>query len=673
MTGTSSPVCSLVLAAFMLCLSIAPAFGGEPVGGLPRIHTGKGLWWNFFGINDAAAELGGLYTSSYFDSAHKTLLGFPGSPRDLAEQDLIVLANVGANAVPPKLHPALKEFVENGGALFILGGRMSLDSGGFADSGLADILPCELKGKGRKKAEEPLILEPGPGAKDMLSADLCWQMEPRAYYFHDLEPKPGASVLMKAGEKPLLIVGSFGRGRVAVLGLSVEGDPPANELAFWEWPDLPRLMAAVCRGLIEAPETADEDTARSLEMEQLDGKLKSLSVPDGTGEAGRDKALAALAPDCRDSARAFALLGALSTFQSPPSRRLVNAVAEAVRPFAASAPIDVVETLIASGDPGKAELGLRVLGMARPAGAGERLARAAGQGLAGLQDSLFLAASGASLVDSASIMTMGGTDERVRLGAIMALGDLGDKAYIRTLAGATREFAGKRQMPPDIQETADANESAYQESLVSRVKLGDKSAMAPLLATALENENATEDYKNARDHLMRAHSKDKVLHRLIANCAAALPVYAERQDAVRRVLTSVPYELAQEIVTFLVANDDLRLSSFARASLAPSSARVPDLKTAEALLPLVEKGRCPDQRLLAFRIIADLKNLELTRRLENAMIMLASEGDTADLAFALNRVTELSPSVREKVLSAAAAHSNADIRRLAGLFKVSGN
>ncbi len=217
-------------------------------------------------------------------------------------------------------------------------------------------------------------------------------------------------------------------------------------------------------------------------------------------------------------------------------------------------------------------------------------------------------------------MTMGGTDERVRLGAIMALGDLGDKAYIRTLAGATREFAGKRQTPPDITETADANESAYQESLIARVKLGDKSAVAPLLATALKNEDSAEDYKNARDHLMRAHSKDKYMHRLIGHCAAALPIYAERQAAIRRVLMSAPYELAPEIVEFLVANNDLRLSSFALAALTPSAARVPDRKTAEALLPLVEKGKRPDQRLLAFRLIADLKDKELTQQLGSIMV-----------------------------------------------------
>jgi hypothetical protein len=68
----------------------------------PVIHIAKGLWWDFFGLRDATAELGGaVVTSSYHASGQygRTLNGFPESWRDLADHHLVAIANVDAQAL----------------------------------------------------------------------------------------------------------------------------------------------------------------------------------------------------------------------------------------------------------------------------------------------------------------------------------------------------------------------------------------------------------------------------------------------------------------------------------------------------------------------------------------------------------------------------------------------
>ena len=47
----------------------------------------------------------------------------------------------------------VKEFVRDGGALAMFGGARAFDSGGYAESGLKDVLPVELDGKGRYETQ----------------------------------------------------------------------------------------------------------------------------------------------------------------------------------------------------------------------------------------------------------------------------------------------------------------------------------------------------------------------------------------------------------------------------------------------------------------------------------------------------------------------------------------
>ena len=54
--------------------------------------------------------------------------------------------------------------------------------------------------------------------------------------------KPGATVALKVGDKPLLVSGAHGKGKVAVWLGAPLGDPPANTTPYWESPGWPGFL-----------------------------------------------------------------------------------------------------------------------------------------------------------------------------------------------------------------------------------------------------------------------------------------------------------------------------------------------------------------------------------------------------------------------------------------------
>ena len=62
------------------------------------------------------------------------------------------------------------------------------------------------------------------------------------YYRHTFIPKPDATVQLMAADNPVIVSHTFGKGRVVAIGLTVNGDPPTDALAFWDWPEWPRVL-----------------------------------------------------------------------------------------------------------------------------------------------------------------------------------------------------------------------------------------------------------------------------------------------------------------------------------------------------------------------------------------------------------------------------------------------
>ena len=607
---------------------------------------------------------GAIVTSSYQSRGRggNRMRRFPPKWETLSAHNLVILANADARSISTLERALLEEFVTNGGSLLVCGGPFAFQRGGYRQTAFDRLLPCLTPGKNRLKAEGGLVMRPTEAAENVLPADLAWDMVPRVYYYHPAEPKPGARVFVTAADHPLLIGWEIGKGRVAALAASAEGDPPADQLAFWEWGDMPRLMAAVCQWLILPPRP---ETAWVI-SDEIREQLEQLLIPSpGNRGAKRQRELRMLLSRCRDLAFAQEILVTASLADRTPDRRFVEAAAAAVRPFAGKELAEDALALMDAGDAGKAALGIRVLGMCRSPRAGARIQRFLEEGIEALEqgdDDGF---------DMGGILAAGPDqgiigNERIKLAAVLALGDLGDPAMVAPLRKVTAEFAKKRQGYTQINEQSDLNENVYQQSLASRCRLGDGTAAAPFLGAIVKNSVDIEAFQNALD-IMLVNKNDKHLLHMRRLAGKRLPVLHRRQSLCLEMLARAPYALATDFARELARRGNPDLLPYAYAALTPNPSREPTTETARAMLSLLRESPVPELRLLAFRMAADRKDPETDRLVVSILVDLAGSPDVAVARFALRRAPQLGGEARAAVIEAARKHPDADVRRLATL------
>jgi len=644
-----------------------PDFWSFPAPTPPRIHIAKGLWWDFFGVSEAISELGGAFVSvSYHGKGQwgTSLRYFPSSWQGMMGHNVVILANVDAAALRARGRLLIEVFVTNGGALLVLGGPFAFKRGGYQHTALEKLLPCQMVGRGRQKAEGGFIMKPTDAAKEILPDDLSWQLDPRLYYYHTLEAKPEARVLVTAEEKPIVATWETGKGRVAVIAATAEGMSGPDQLAFWEWGDMPRLVAAVCQWLVSIP----RDEKPVVMDEEARKQLEKLAMPNpGEKESDRQRLLAKLLLKCRDKTFAREILSTVNNAESDPSRRFVEAVSRTVRPFVDEEFSEEAEALIESGVTGKAALGLRILGLCRSEDAGGTLACFLEKGTdafsAGGDVDDLLGTGGGLSVDAGLEI---GANERLKLAAVFGLGDLGDRDYLRPLQKATREFSKKRQLLTEATDVPDLNESTYQQSLAARCRLGDPKAAGPFLDAILRNEEEVEQFLNAFD-VMLVNKDDKKLMNMRKVGRIRLPILHRRQVLCMKMLRKVPYSLAGQFAKELAKRSHPILTSFGFAALSPSADRELTADVAKSMLPLISDCRIAELRRFTCRLVLDLQDPGATAQLTEMLAEVAADTDPVSARFALRAVSRLQQKDRVPVISAGMKHPDEKIRRLARL------
>jgi uncharacterized membrane protein len=158
--------------------------------------------------------------------------GFPSTSDELFTYQGLIIGSVEADYFTPAQRALINQFVDRrGGGLLLLGGRMSLADGGWAASGLADLLPVILPGHKGTFHREHATVELSSAGADSIICRLAedpehnqarWKKLPYLADYQDPgAPKPGAAELveMNAGGRklPLLVTENYGRGRSAVL------------------------------------------------------------------------------------------------------------------------------------------------------------------------------------------------------------------------------------------------------------------------------------------------------------------------------------------------------------------------------------------------------------------------------------------------------------------------
>lgn len=213
----------------------------------------------------AALEAGGWEVT--YQPAHVAAREFPFTVEDLATYDVVLLSDIGANTL--LLHPdtftrskvlpnrlaAIRDYVAAGGGFIMVGGYLTFQGidakGQYAGSPAEEALPVTLmRSDDRVEAPQgtvPKVVAAGHAVVSGLPTE--W---PALLGYNRLEAKPGSEVIARVGDDPLLVAGTFGKGR----GVAFASDcgPHWAPPPFVEWDGYQRLWTQMAdwAGGIEA-------------------------------------------------------------------------------------------------------------------------------------------------------------------------------------------------------------------------------------------------------------------------------------------------------------------------------------------------------------------------------------------------------------------------------------
>ena len=220
------------------------------------------------GVHDFREALEAEGHSVQHQPCHVAADHFPDTPAELADLDVVVLSDIGSNTLllPTRTFDqaevsanrlvTLRDWVSTGGALAMVGGYLSFQGieakANYRSTALAEVLPVELEvGDDRQEAPEGCAITT-TGLDHPITAGLeaVW---PPVLGFQRLTPKPDAQVLATIEENAVLVVGTFGRGRV--LAFATDIGPHWAPKEFVEWEGFRQLWGGAMRWL------AGEDSA----------------------------------------------------------------------------------------------------------------------------------------------------------------------------------------------------------------------------------------------------------------------------------------------------------------------------------------------------------------------------------------------------------------------------
>lgn len=269
------------------------------------------------------------------DPSELALIPFPTDElfrQHLTSFDLILLQDFdyGPYQMAPYL-PLIRDYVQKGGGLAMIGGSLSFDGGGYAETALAELLPVRMRAQdpaGAQVVEGAFVPEVVSGLVHHPLLELYPDPAQTLAAFRTLEPLVGANALLglregalalldhpraktaKGERMPVLSVGTFGRGRVLAFATDTSwhwsmpsagkgGDPSVYD-RFWD-----RAIRWLTRDPLLEPSTIASDSesygldarmaitglARDASYRPLRHTELTLALLDGEGERRAEQAL----------------------------------------------------------------------------------------------------------------------------------------------------------------------------------------------------------------------------------------------------------------------------------------------------------------------------------------------------------------------------------------------
>lgn len=203
-----------------------------------------------------ALESGGWEVT--YQPAHVAAREFPFDAKALSHYDCVMLSDIGANTL--LLHPdtfvrskvlpnrleAIRDYVRNGGGFVMVGGYLTFQGidakGRYRDSEVADVLPVQMEA-GDDRCEKPQGVT--PKVRDNghpIVAGLANEW-PALLGYNRFAAKPDGTVVASVGTDPLIVAGSFGKGRS--VAFASDCGPHWAPPPFVEWDGYARLWRQI--------------------------------------------------------------------------------------------------------------------------------------------------------------------------------------------------------------------------------------------------------------------------------------------------------------------------------------------------------------------------------------------------------------------------------------------
>ncbi|MBI2193965.1 MAG: hypothetical protein HYU36_18465 [Planctomycetes bacterium] len=174
---------------------------------------------------------------------------FPYDYERLFNYRVLLFANCDTT-IPRRVGSSIvANYLKRGGGLVLTGGDSAFSTE-WSDPRheFDDVVPVQPRSMSIRRGTLQLN---SPAADHPIYRDVDLSNLPYAFYYHDLDLKPGipAQVLMKVGDKPFIIERSQGEQRTMAVLCAPFGDPADNpgKTPYWDWSEWQKLVANIVR------------------------------------------------------------------------------------------------------------------------------------------------------------------------------------------------------------------------------------------------------------------------------------------------------------------------------------------------------------------------------------------------------------------------------------------
>ncbi len=191
----------------------------------------SGLTERHMGIESALAASGLDAYRCHLNAIPGGRIGLTPEIPSLERVRLLIIADAPSRILSPDEQLCVRQFVKDGGRLFVFGGLLAFGHGGMKGSFIEEILPVSIK-----RTFDRIKIQEGKGEfkenKFLLPASFG-----NCQWIHDVDLKEKTEVLASIDGKPAVVQWKYGKGKVVAITATVLGEP---ENPFWEnqkWKD----------------------------------------------------------------------------------------------------------------------------------------------------------------------------------------------------------------------------------------------------------------------------------------------------------------------------------------------------------------------------------------------------------------------------------------------------